>query len=92
MRKAARPSGGVVSSNPRRWMGERLHHHGGGVCGLFVLLWIDSLRHELIVCKKWYKNNPKEGLRCCAKRDENDKISRLPALKNKLIEFGNYED
>ncbi len=57
MRKAARPSSGVVSSNPRCWRGKRLHHHGGGVCWLFVLLWIDSWRHETIVCKKWYKNN-----------------------------------
>jgi hypothetical protein len=37
MRKAAHPSGGVGSSNPRRWRGERLHHHGDGVCLLFVL-------------------------------------------------------
>jgi hypothetical protein len=42
MHKAAHPSGGVVSSNPHRWRGERLHHHGGGVCWLLVLLWIDS--------------------------------------------------
>jgi hypothetical protein len=35
MRKAAYPSGGVGSSNPRRWWGERLHHHGDGVCLLF---------------------------------------------------------
>jgi hypothetical protein len=42
MRKAAHPKGGVVSLNPRRWMGEWLHHHGGGVCLLLVLLWIDS--------------------------------------------------
>jgi hypothetical protein len=42
MRKAACPSGGVVSSNPRRWRGKQRHHHGGGVCWLFVLLWIDS--------------------------------------------------
>jgi hypothetical protein len=28
MSKAAHPSGGVDSSNPRRWRGERLHHHG----------------------------------------------------------------
>jgi hypothetical protein len=42
MRKAARPSGGVVSSNPRRWRGKQLHHHGGGVCWLLVLLWMDS--------------------------------------------------
>jgi hypothetical protein len=41
MSKAARHSGGVDSSNPRRWRGERLHHHGGGVCWLFVLLWMD---------------------------------------------------
>ncbi len=59
MRKAAHHSGGVVSLNPRHWRGERLHHHGGGVCWLFVLLWMDS---EIIVRKKWYKNNPKEGL------------------------------
>ncbi len=62
MRKAACPLGGGVSLNPRRWRGEQCHHYGGGVCWLFVLLWIDSWRHELIVCKKWYKNNPKEGL------------------------------
>ncbi len=62
MRKAAHHSGGVVSSNPRRWRGEQLHHHGGGVCLLFVLLWMDSWHHETIVWKKWYKNNPKEGL------------------------------
>jgi hypothetical protein len=37
MRKAAHPSGGVGSSNPCRWRGERLHHHGDGVCLLFVL-------------------------------------------------------
>jgi hypothetical protein len=41
MSKAARHSDGVDSSNPRRWMGKRLHHHGGGVCWLFVFLWID---------------------------------------------------
>ncbi len=62
MRKAARPSGGMDSLNPRRWRGERLHHHGGGVCWLFVLLWMDSWCHELIVCKKWYKNNLKMRL------------------------------
>jgi len=32
MHKAAHPLGGVGSSNPHRWMGERLHHHGYGVC------------------------------------------------------------
>jgi hypothetical protein len=32
MRKAAGPLGGVDSLNPRPWRGERLHHHGGGVC------------------------------------------------------------
>jgi hypothetical protein len=37
MRKAAHPSGGMDSSNPRRWRGERLHHHGDGVCLLLVL-------------------------------------------------------
>ncbi len=62
MHKAARHSDNVVSLNPCCWRGERLHHHGGGVCWLLVLLWIHSWCHELIVCKKWYKNNPKEGL------------------------------
>ncbi len=32
MRKAAHHSEGVDSLNPRRWRGEQLHHHGGGVC------------------------------------------------------------
>jgi hypothetical protein len=27
MRKAAKPSSDVDSSNPRRWRGWRLHHH-----------------------------------------------------------------
>ncbi len=62
MSKAIRHLDGVDSLNPRRWKGKWLHHHGGGVCWLFVLLWIDLWHHELIVSKKWYKNNPKEGL------------------------------
>ncbi len=62
MRKAARHSDGMDSLNPHRWRDKRLHHHGGGVCWLFVLLWIELWHHELIVCKKWDKNNPKEGL------------------------------
>ncbi len=62
MRKAAHPLDGMVSSNLRLRRGERGHHHGGGVCWLFVLLWIDLGHHKLIVCKKWNKNNPKEGL------------------------------
>ncbi len=62
MRKAARPLGGVDSLNPCCWRGERLHHHGGGVCWLFVLMWMDSWRHELIICKIWYKNNLKMRL------------------------------
>jgi hypothetical protein len=41
MRKAACHSGGVDSSKPRRWKGKHLHHGGGGVCWLFVLLWMD---------------------------------------------------
>jgi hypothetical protein len=43
MRKAAHPSGGMDSSNPRRWRGKQLHHHGDGVCLLFVLFVPSSL-------------------------------------------------
>ena len=32
MMKAAQPSSGMDSSNPRRWRGKRLHHHGDVVC------------------------------------------------------------
>ncbi len=62
MRKAARPLGSMESSNPHRWRGKRLHHHGGDVCCVFVLLWMDSWRDKLNVCKKWYKNNLKMRL------------------------------
>ncbi len=62
MRKAAHPSGSVESSNPCRWRGKRLHHHGGDVCCVIVLLWMDSWHHKLNVCKKLYKNNPKMRL------------------------------
>ncbi len=62
MCKAARHSDGVDSLNSCRWRGEQLHHHGGGVYWLFVLLWVDSWRHELTICIKWYKDNPKESL------------------------------
>jgi hypothetical protein len=41
MRKVARPSGSGESSNPCHWRGERLHHYGGDVCCVFVLLWMD---------------------------------------------------
>jgi hypothetical protein len=41
MSKAARHSDVVDSSNPCRWRGKRLHHHGGGVGWLFVLLWMN---------------------------------------------------
>ncbi len=59
MCKAARPLGGMESSNPRRWRGKRLHHHGGDALCVFVLLWMDS---ELNVCTKRYKNNLKMRL------------------------------
>ncbi len=62
LRRLAYHSYCVDSSNPHRWKGKRLHHHSGGVCLLLVLLWMDLWRHDTIVCKKWYKNNPKEGL------------------------------
>jgi hypothetical protein len=59
MCKVARHLDGVDSLNTRRWRGKRLHLHGGDVCCVFVLLWMDS---ELNVCKKWYKNNLKMRL------------------------------
>ncbi len=62
MRKAARPLGSMESSNPRRWRGKGLHHHGGEVHCMFVLLWMDSWCHKLKVCTKWYKNNLKMRL------------------------------
>ncbi len=62
MCKAACHSGSVDSSNPCRWRGKRLHHYSGGVCWLFVLLWMDSQRHELIVGKKWFKKTLKMSL------------------------------
>ncbi len=37
MRKAARHSGGVDSSNPCCWRGKRLHRHGNDVCCVFML-------------------------------------------------------
>jgi hypothetical protein len=36
MCKAAHPSGGMDSSNPRHQRGWWLHHHGGGVSCVFV--------------------------------------------------------
>ncbi len=56
MRKAARPSGSVDSSNPRRWRGKRFHHHGGDVC--CVVLWL-CVAVKLIVCKKVPEHNRK---------------------------------
>jgi hypothetical protein len=37
MRKAARPSSGMDSSNPHRWRGERLHYGDVLVCHVVVL-------------------------------------------------------
>jgi hypothetical protein len=62
MRKAAQPPGGVDSSNPCRWRDGWLHHHGCGVYWIGCVVWMDSGRHELIVCKKRYKNNLKMRL------------------------------
>ncbi len=75
--------GGVVPSNPRRWRGERLHCHGGGVCSLLVLLWMDSWCHELIVCKKWYKNNLKMRLPVLLF----DALMRAPHLQHQIGSF-----
>ncbi len=92
MRKAARHLDGVDSSNPRRWRGKRLHHHGGGVCWLFVLLWMDSWRHELIVCKKWYKNNLKMKLKALhfdpRRRAPHQEIKTPHGKKLKVLPIG----
>ena len=37
MRKAACSSGGMDSSNPRRWRDGQLCHHGDSVCRVFLL-------------------------------------------------------
>ncbi len=42
MRKAARPSGSVDSSNPHRWGDGRLHYNGCGVYWIGCVLWIWS--------------------------------------------------
>ena len=42
MGKAAHPSGSMGSSNPRRLRGERLHHHGDGVCHVVCAFWTVS--------------------------------------------------
>ncbi len=55
MCQAARPSGGVDSSNPCRCRGKRLHHHGGDVCCVFVL----CVAVSLVVCKKVSEYNLK---------------------------------
>ena len=39
MLKAAQPSSGMDSSNPRRWRGKRLHHHGDVVCRSLCFFW-----------------------------------------------------
>ncbi len=55
MHKAARPSGGVGSSNPHHWRGKRLHHHGDVCC---VVLWLCvAVKH--IICKKVLEHNLK---------------------------------
>jgi hypothetical protein len=50
MCKAARPSGGVDSLNPRRWRSKWLNHHGGDAC--CVVLWL-CVTVKLIACKKY---------------------------------------
>ncbi len=77
MRKAAHPSGGMDSSNPCHWRDGRLHHHGRGVYWIGCVLWMVSWRHKLIVCKKWYKNNPKMRLTALL----SDPPMRAPYLK-----------
>ncbi len=55
MRNVAHPSGGMGSSNPCRWRGERLHHHGDGVwkviCAFFVVFdsWLVGRTHPAYV-------------------------------------------
>jgi hypothetical protein len=49
MHKAAFPSGGLDSSNPCRWRGEWLHHHGGCLLGhLFFLCRFFNLKRLIL--------------------------------------------
>ncbi len=86
MRKAARHSGGMDSYNQHCWRGKRLHHHGGDVCHLFVLLWMDSWCHDLIVCKKWYKNNLK--MRLTALLSDQPSVHHTSEVQSKMIFMG----
>jgi hypothetical protein len=56
MCKANRPLGSMVSSNPRRFTGKQLNHHGGDVCCVFVVLCVVV---SLVVCKKVTEHNLK---------------------------------
>jgi len=43
--RAARPSSGMDSSNPRRWRGKQLHH----MVMMFVMLFVLFVRSRLVV-------------------------------------------
>ena len=60
MHKDSHPSGGVGSSNPRRWRDERLHHHGDGVCLVICAFCVVLTRDSSVVLVvrtflRWHK-------------------------------------
>ncbi len=65
MHKAAQPSGGMGSSNPRRWRGERLHYHGDGVwwviCAFCVIFdsWLVSRTRPTYVLELSQSGSPR---------------------------------
>ncbi len=56
MHQAARPLGSLDSSNPSRWRGKWLHHHGGDVSCVFVLCVAVSSGRRNLLCVEKYQN------------------------------------
>ncbi len=52
-------STGMDSSNSCRWRGERLHHHGDGVCEVVGAFYVVL---QFVLCRRVSRNNPKVGL------------------------------
>ena len=68
MRKATHPSSGMSSTNPRHWRGERLHHHGDGVCHVVCAFcavsdsWIVSRTHRTYIVEVSHTMGEEEQL------------------------------